>query len=320
MGLIVPVQILRDLAESRGYFLRREALAVGIDDRWLHAGVRRGALVRLRQGAYCPAEVWAGLTAQDRYLARSLASYDLCTSEVGLSHLSALALYGCPLWGADLARVHLVHPAKVTTRAEAGVTHHSCPVPEAVEMTERDGRIVTTAARSTIDAMSLMPLESCIVAGDWMVAQGLTDVDELWRLKMQYNQHPKTRHLEVAVRMLDGRSQSVGESRARYLFWRMSLPLPILQYEIRDAAGRFVAQTDFAWPDQNVYGEFDGAIKYGRLLKEGQTPGDVVFEEKRREDAIRRVTGGSVVRWTWADLTRTSAPSAQIASLLRPAA
>ncbi len=34
-------------------------------------------------------------------------------------------------------------------------------------------------------------------------------------------------------------------------------------------------------------GEFDGRIKYGRLLRPGQEAGDAVFEEKRREDAIR---------------------------------
>jgi hypothetical protein len=50
-----------------------------------------------------------------------------------------------------------------------------------------------------------------------------------------------------------------------------------------------------------VVGEFDGRVKYGRLLRPGQGPGDAVFEEKRREDAIRD-EGWGVVRWTWGDL------------------
>jgi hypothetical protein len=50
-----------------------------------------------------------------------------------------------------------------------------------------------------------------------------------------------------------------------------------------------------------VVGEFDGRVKYGRLLRPGQGPGDAVFEEKRREDAIRD-EGWGVVRWTWSDL------------------
>ena len=50
-------------------------------------------------------------------------------------------------------------------------------------------------------------------------------------------------------------------------------------------------------------GEFDGKIKYGRLLKPGQRPEDVIFEEKLREDALRDV-GSQVVRWQWRDLYR----------------
>jgi hypothetical protein len=50
-------------------------------------------------------------------------------------------------------------------------------------------------------------------------------------------------------------------------------------------------------------GEFDGRIKYGRLLRPGQDAGDAVFAEKRREDAIRDEDWG-VVRWVWSDLER----------------
>jgi hypothetical protein len=42
-------------------------------------------------------------------------------------------------------------------------------------------------------------------------------------------------------------------------------------------------------------------VKYGRLLRPGETPGDAVFAEKLREDAFRD-EGLRVVRWTWADL------------------
>jgi len=42
-------------------------------------------------------------------------------------------------------------------------------------------------------------------------------------------------------------------------------------------------------------GEFDGKIKYGRLLKPGQRIEDEIFEEKLREDAVRDL-GLQVVR------------------------
>lgn len=53
-----------------------------------------------------------------------------------------------------------------------------------------------------------------------------------------------------------------------------------------------------------MVGESDGRIKYGRMLKPGQKPEDVVYAEKLREDAIRAQDGvRTVIRWTWARST-----------------
>ncbi|HJQ07451.1 MAG TPA: type IV toxin-antitoxin system AbiEi family antitoxin domain-containing protein [Nocardioides sp.] len=311
------MDLLGNLAQQRGYFLRREALGLGCDDKTLHRGVRSGALVRIRQGAYSPTPTWRAMDEQARFLARSLAAYELSRDEVHLSHTSALAAYGCPLWRVRFDRVHLTYRGSGTTRVEAGVTHHTPGTIEVGEYVERNGIGLASPALATIGGLSLMGLESCLIAGDWMLHEKLTDAQTLWDLKTRLERHPKTRHLEVALRMLDGRSASPGESRARFLFWRMGVPCPDLQHDVVDENGLLIGTTDFAWPDHNTYGEFDGRLKYGRLLKSGQTAGDAVFAEKQREDAIRRATGGTVVRWTWDDLTADSAPSRQLLSILR---
>ena len=75
------------------------------------------------------------------------------------------------------------------------------------------------------------------------------------------------------------------------------------QHELCDDSGRLLARTDFWWEDFRHVGEFDGKIKYGRLLKPGQDPGDVVFEEKRREDMVRELTGYGCGRLVWRDLS-----------------
>jgi hypothetical protein len=81
------------------------------------------------------------------------------------------------------------------------------------------------------------------------------------------------------------------------------LPRPELQQEIFGPDGRLVARVDFYWDQHKTVGEFDGKIKYGRLLKPGQRIEDVVFAEKLREDAVRDL-GLQVVRWTSPDLYR----------------
>lgn len=104
------------------------------------------------------------------------------------------------------------------------------------------------------------------------------------------------------VDFADGASESVGESRSRVAIAKLGLPAPSLQYEIFSDSGRRIGICDFGWAEERVVGEFDGKVKYGRLLQPGQEPGDAVFAEKRREDAIRE-QGWDVVRWVWAELS-----------------
>ena len=107
------------------------------------------------------------------------------------------------------------------------------------------------------------------------------------------------------VRFADGRSESVGETRSRVVLHDAGSSRRPRCSSRSDRAdgGLLVGRTDFAWEEDRVVGEFDGRIKYGRLLRPGQDAGDAVFEEKRREDAIRD-EDWDVVRWTWADLRR----------------
>jgi hypothetical protein len=56
------------------------------------------------------------------------------------------------------------------------------------------------------------------------------------------------------------------------------------------------ARCDFGWPEYRTIGEFDGAEKYGRLLRPGEKPGDKIHREKIREEGIRepRMAGGAM--------------------------
>jgi hypothetical protein len=81
------------------------------------------------------------------------------------------------------------------------------------------------------------------------------------------------------------------------------LPAPEPQREIYGSEGQLIARVDFLWEEQQTVGEFDGKIKYGRLLKPGQRIEDVIFDEKLREDVVRDL-GLQVVRWIWPDLHR----------------
>ena len=108
----------------------------------------------------------------------------------------------------------------------------------------------------------------------------------------------------------------MGESRSRVILHRWKLPPSALQFEVSSADGAVIGRTDFAWEEHGLVGEFDGRIKYGRLLRPGQDAGDAVFREKRREDAIRD-EGWGVLRWTWADLHRPDRFAARVRRRMR---
>lgn len=100
-----------------------------------------------------------------------------------------------------------------------------------------------------------------------------------------------------AVRLLDGRSESVLESRSRLAMLDAGLPTPIPQYEIFDDDGVFLARVDFAWPELRVVAEADGEEKYI-----GDTRA-ILAREKYRIDRLIEL-GWRVVRWSWGDLER----------------
>lgn len=94
----------------------------------------------------------------------------------------------------------------------------------------------------------------------------------------------------------------------------LGIPLPALQVTLYDRHGEEVARPDFDWAEQGLVGEFDGAVKYGRLLGPGQDLVDVILAEKAREERIRR-QGRWVVRWTASDLF----PALKFRDLMRDA-
>ncbi|PRY47461.1 hypothetical protein LY71_11495 [Geodermatophilus tzadiensis] len=279
--------------------LRRDALPGGWSDEELTARLRRGELTRLRPGAYLTDPSSLDAVARHRHLL--VATVAALRRPAVVSHQSAAVLWGLPLWGVSLDRVHVTRRPPASSEVSRYLRCHAVRLRDD-EVSTVDGVAVTTPARTVLDLALTLAAEPAVVVLDAAVRLGRVRREDLLHRLDRAGRVPGSRRAGRAIAFADGRSESVGESRSRVLLQRLGLPPSSLQLPVRAADGLLLGRADFGWEEERVLGEFDGRVKYGRLLRPGQEPGDVVFEEKRREDALRD-EGWGVVRWTWSDLT-----------------
>ena len=155
------------------------------------------------------------------------------------------------------------------------------------DVVEIDGFRVTSLARTVVDLASSLDALHAVPIGDAALRNGLRP-DQLAQLVDESGGRRGIAGARRSLALLDARSESPGESMSRVVFHQHRVPPPELQLEVFSAHGTLVGRTDFGWREQRTLGEFDGRSKYGRLLlRPGQTPEQALFEEKRREDALR---------------------------------
>jgi hypothetical protein len=294
-------QAMHLIAET-GVALRRELIGFGVTDRELAASLRHGVLRRVRQGAYTTPDRWDTVTNVARHKLRCTSVMRSLGPRVALSHTSSLVMQDVPVWAANLDVVHVTRLDGGMGRTDAGVHHHEGQIDRSDLVATSDGLVVTSSARAVIEHGTLHSMESTLVSADAALHLGRCSGQELVDQFARMERWPGTQHLQIVVRLADGRSESPGETRSRFLCWRHGLPAPELQFEVYDEDGHLVGISDFAWPEHRLLGEFDGRMKYGRGLAPGQDPSDAVFSEKRREDRLREITQWAMVRLVWGDL------------------
>jgi hypothetical protein len=296
---------------ERGFLLRQTALQQGWSDAELGRLARSGELNRLRRGAYVDGPLPEDAAERHRLLVHATV-HGLRRPSV-VSHQSAAVLLGMPLWGARLDRVHITRrPPAWNDTGRVLLCHVARLRDDEIEAV--DGIAVTSPIRTALDLARSLPHEPAVVNLDLALHGKFVDPEVLKERLMDILGTRGSRSAARAVAASDRRSESVGETRSRLVLHRLGLAPSDLQFEVFDGS-RFLGRADFVWEEQQVLGEFDGRIKYGRLLRPGQDPGDAVFEEKLREDEFRDV-GWRVVRWIWSEINRPDRLGARVGRAL----
>jgi hypothetical protein len=277
--------------------LRRELIEAGWSDHELRRRQRSGELQRLGRGAYVQAPD-SPPQFEARHALLAAVRDDRRAVDGVLSHVSAAVLHGLSTWGLRLDRIHRTRDRRTGGRVGRGVHLHAAPLaPEDVD--EVGGLAVTAVARTVVDLARSAGFEAAVAVADSALHRHLVTVDELERVAARcagWQGAPQARRV---LTVADGGSESVGESRSRLAIQRAGLPRPDLQWEVRGDGRTY--EVDFAWPELRTVAEFDGLSKYGRLLRPGQDPAEVVVAEKLREDEIRDL-GLRVARWIWREI------------------
>ena len=287
--------------------LRREYLASGFTDRGITTMLARGDLARVRRGAFVAGPVWRGLDEEGEHSVRARAVLKQARTPVVLSHASGLLEYDVPLWDVDLADVHVTRRDGRIGRREAGVHQHAGVVaPHDVVI--RNGVPVMVPDRLALEIATLCDVEHALPVVCDLLRRDLTTQAALAARQSTMEFWPRSLGSEIVLRLADARIESIGEARTLKLLWEHHLPMPELQHVVRDGRGQIVGRVDFAWPELGVFLEFDGKVKYEKLLRPGERASDVVVREKKREQDICRITGWRCIRITWATSSERSAP------------
>jgi len=227
----------------------------------IRQGLERGyTAAELRSMAFTRPARGARITAAVGDEARALleAVRVLARQDSFFCHTTAARIHGMPLPSRfeREARVHLASPTGGSRMRRPGVVGHR--LKSAVE--EVDGLRVEARADTFVHLATMLSLEELVAVGDWLVSTKRRDPLTVQDLTDALRRYEGARGLNLARRALAlvcVGSESPRESLLRLLIIG-ALPAPVLQHEVFDATGMFVARLDLSWPRLKLAVEYDG--------------------------------------------------------------
>lgn len=293
---------------------------------------RRAGLVRVSHGAFVEPLAEASTWAEAEHLARAriAATAHRLTGSAVLSHESAALVHGLWLLRAP-DQVHVTQEYR-PRRQSVALTRHAGSLP-AEDVTEVDGRAVTSVERTIVDcAKALHPRDALVVADSGMRLllqprrdrrDAVSGPAETLRAGLLALVEHGARHGRVQARAVlahaDPFSESPYETVIRWIAVSRGLPPPVLQrrFDLRghtyytDLCWRFDLDVAGARFLLQLLGEYDGEVKYAArtavTAATAKAISDVVVAEKRREDDLRSLPHTTMVRFDKKDASREEA-------------
>jgi len=300
-GIPLDPALLAVARTQFGMLTTAQATGVGLSAPMLVSLVKAGVLRHPGRGLYA---VEALADPEPQVWHRQLcAGALLLYPDAVLAGTSAVLAHGIPVWGAPLGMPSILRPV---SRA-GGMS--------AFWVRPTRGEVVSTAWGPASDPATALVQHAVdhgivtgVVSADGALREGIVSLERLTARAAEVATWPHSSRAASMLRLVDGRRESVGESRCGVALAMAGIAVTP-QVTITDASGSFVARVDFLVDGTMVVVEFDGKVKYAAGDPE------VLWHEKRREDRLRAL-GYVVVRVTWAQLERPGAVAAAVRAAL----
>lgn len=279
-------------------------LATGMTPETVRSRVRRGDLLRLREGVYLDSRRWpSDDRAQHQMLGRA---ESVVVPGAVLSHGSAAVYWGLPeptgAWAKSPPSLTVPVPTTQRARSTESVRVHVGRLPAHHLTRDSEGWQLTTLARTAVDVVRGLALPESLIVLDAALRLGCADLVATPRRADYANRTiagaagvplveaagwvRERRVVTAALAVADPRRESPVESLSMAHFILAGLPLPECQVPIRTPMG--MVYPDFFWPEFRLIGEVDGAVKYSGA--------DAHVREKEREQILRDLNY-RMVRW-----------------------
>ncbi len=314
-------------AAQGGVITFDQALACGLSLEEVRRRIRRGEWIVLRRGIYAVAAT-AQASERARHavdVAGALLSYegtdfaaaptDPLVVPVAAGHRSAALLWNLPApkperppgevpatgteEGPRLISgrtIDLVSSGRGRRTSRYGVRLRPACLP-AGHLARIGVLPVTSRARTAVDLARQLTWRQAVAVGDAALHAGCTEAD-LHQAAAFCARWPGGGQAVRMAAFADGRAESPVESLARVVLAELGFPAPDLQV-VLFVAGGLEVRLDLLFRQYRTALEIDGKVKYTDPYGPA---GNVVWEEKLREDAIRD-DGYEVVRTNHRELT-----------------
>lgn len=294
--------LLTTAGTQQGMFTTSQATAAGLSAPVLVKLVKAGVLRHPGRGLYA-VEALAEPEAESWHRQLCAGAFLLYPDAV-LAGTSALLAHGITVWGAPLGTPTITRPIQ-----RAGGMSAFWVRPARGDSVSTDWGAASPPAAALVQHAVDHGIVTGVVSADAALREGVVTLDELAAQLEGVATWPHSSRAASMLRLVDGRRESVGESRCGVALAMAGIDVTP-QVPIADECGGFVARVDFLVNGTKVIIEFDGKVKYAA--------GDpsVLWHEKRREDRLRRL-GYVVVRITWAQLERPGAVAAAVRAAMR---